>query len=136
MASKSYIVTGVKSIDRKLKKLEPKLGAKVIRQTLRKEAKKMQASVKSLAPVGETKQLKKNIKVKAMKRSRIRTGVFVQVKASDFEGFFSPASVEWGTSKKPKNPFFRPAYDAGKDSAKDNIINDIKKGLDKITKTL
>ncbi len=123
-----FSITGDKKLDRKLKKLgSPKLIKKVIKKGLRNGSKPIQKEAKRNAPVGKTGQLKKNVKLRAQKRSRKSIGVNVQVGEGDFKGDqFYAAFIEYGTSKMPARPFMRPAWDKNKDKTKQSILDEIK----------
>jgi HK97 gp10 family phage protein len=119
------VVTGIKEIDRKLKTLEVKVQRKVLRQSMRKGMKLVLQDAVSRVPV-LSGLLKRNIKLRAMKRKKNRVGLLVQIKPDP--GFYKhygqgqiawyPASVEWGHGRVPPHPFMRPAYDLKGNQAK------------------
>lgn len=127
--AKAIIITGVKEIDRKLKELEPRIQQKVLRQAMRKGMKLVLAQAQAMVPVlsGLTKA---NLKLKAMKRSRSRQGLNVQVAnaegltktTTEGEKVFYPAVVEYGDSEHPGHPFMRPAYDQQGPAARDTTM--------------
>lgn len=125
-------ITGVKEIDRALAQLPPKVAKKVIRQAIRQALKPVAQRAKLLAPRGETGQLKRAIKVRAMPRRRGRIGLEVRVGEGDFKGeTFYAAFVEYGTSKMDKKPFMRPAFDQTKDEARNEAIRLIRAGIER-----
>ena len=128
----SIKLIGGKELDRKLKALPRKVAKKILRQALRAGAKIILAQAKANAPVA-TGQLKKSLKVRAMKRTRKGTvGFKVQTKAGDFKGDeFYGSFLEYGFRRGkrpgkgaeytreivPAQPFMRPAFDSKKDEA-------------------
>jgi len=141
MAGKLIVVTGIKQIDRKLKQLEPKIQKKVLRQSMRAGLKEVQAEMKAQVPV-DTGLMKKNVKVRALKRSRKRIGMEVRVGAApglithwaSGESFFYPAGVEYGDSTHPPNPFGRRAYAAKGPKARDITMAKMVEGVEKEAK--
>jgi HK97 gp10 family phage protein len=134
-AKGSIVVTGIKEIDSKLKTLEPKIQRKVLRQAMRSGMKLVFQEALQRVPV-LTGLLKKNIKLRAMKRKRNRAGLLVQVKSD--EGlvkvskagtrYWYPAAVEWGHGTVPPHPFMRPAYDIKGPEAKDKTMAELLEG--------
>jgi HK97 gp10 family phage protein len=131
----SIVVTGIKEIDRKLKELEPKIQRKVLRQAMRSGMKHVfQEALMRVSVL--TGLLKKNIKLRAMKRKRNRVGLLVQVKSDpglvktskDGKRYFYPASVEWGHGSVPPHPFMRPAYDLKGPEARDTTLSELLAG--------
>jgi HK97 gp10 family phage protein len=86
MAAKTGItIRGLGKLTRQLRKLEPKNARKAIRKAARAAAKPVQIKAKDLAPV-DTGLLRKEIKVRAVKRSRQRIGVRVTIGNRNFVG--------------------------------------------------
>jgi HK97 gp10 family phage protein len=131
----SIVVTGIREIDKTLKTLEPRIQKKVLRQAMRSGMKLVLQDALMRVPV-LSGLLKKNVKLRAMKRSRNRQGLLVQIKSDP--GFyktskagnvaFYPASVEWGHGTVPPHPFMRPAYDIRGPEAKDVTMNELLEG--------
>lgn len=131
----SIVVTGIKEIDRALKELEPKIQRKVLRQAMRSGMKLVLQDALMRVPV-LTGLLKKNIKLRAMKRKRNRQGLQVQVRSD--EGlvkvskagtrYFIPAAVEFGHGTVPPHPFMRPAYDLRGPEARDTTMHELLEG--------
>jgi len=120
MKSTRFVLTGDKAIDRKLKKLGPKLGKKIIRRAMRPAAKVVRDEAKANCPV-DTGTLRQSIKVRAAKRSRQKIELLVTTSGSDnlFTGSaYYGGMVEWGTAFQAPRPYMRSAYDAKKDEAK------------------
>jgi HK97 gp10 family phage protein len=131
----SIVVTGVKEIDRALKELEPKIQRKVLRQAMRSGMKLVYQEAVQRVPI-LSGLLKKNVKLRAMKRSRNRQGLLVQIKSDP--GFYKtskagnvawyPAAVEFGHGTVPPHPFMRPAYDIKGPEARDTTMRELLEG--------
>jgi HK97 gp10 family phage protein len=132
----SFVITGIKEIDRALAELEKNTAKKVIRQAMRKACKPLKAQVEADAP-RVTGTLASNVKIKAIKKSRTKMGIRVQIGAKDYTGkTFYAAFVEYGTSKMPAKGFMRKAFDDRKEEAKGIAIEEIRKGIEKETAKL
>ena len=71
-----------RSLDRKLSRLKKGPRKRVIRKAARKSMKPLHKAIVAAAPKGSYKEggtLKRNLKLRAMKRSRVRIGVMVVV---------------------------------------------------------
>ena len=131
----SIVVTGIKEIDSKLKTLEPRVQRKVLRQAMRSGMKLVMQDALMRVPV-LTGLLKRNIKLRAMKRKRNRAGLLVQIKSDP--GFVTvskagvkywyPAAVEFGHGTVPAHPFMRPAYDFKGPEARDTTMRELLDG--------
>ncbi len=138
----AVVVTGIKAIDRKLKRLEPKVQRKVFRQSMRAGMKVMQAEVQSQVPV-DTGLTKKNVKVRALKRKRNRIAMEVRVAAApglithwaSGEPFFYPAGIEFGDSDHQPNPFGRRSYSSKGEAARDVTMNQMIAGVEREAKS-
>jgi HK97 gp10 family phage protein len=97
----TFTIQGLEAILKRLRTLEPRVAKKVLRQALRKGAKRVQARVKQLAPSGPTGQVRRAIKVRAGKRTRKGSvRVNVQIGKGDFQGVtFYGAFTEYGTRR-------------------------------------
>ncbi len=134
----SIVVTGLKQIDSKLKTLEPKIQKKILRQAMRSGMKLVAQEALMRVPV-LTGLLKRNIKLRAMKRKRNRVGLLVQVKSDP--GFskpyghgqvaWYPAAVEYGHGKVPPHPYMRPAFDIKGGSAREKTLHELLEGINR-----
>ena len=122
----TFKVTGEKAIKRSFRKLGPKVGKKPIRKGARAGAKVMAAAVKSRAPVGRTRRLKKQVKVRAQKVKRgdiliaATTGGKSLNEGDGFYGQFSEYGRRaggWHKKRLAAKPFIVPAFEASKDKA-------------------
>lgn len=125
------VITGDKEIDRRLKSLLPRIQKKVLRSAMRKGMKLVLADAQARVPV-LTGLTKEHLKLKAMKRSRSRVGLNVQVgnaegltkTSAEGKKVFYPAVVEW----TPGQAFMRPAYDGKGPEARDRTMQEMLDG--------
>lgn len=125
----SYVVTGWKELDRKLRRMDAAVGRKIVRQSIRAEMKQIQTEMKVGAPRGVTGNLRRSIRLKAMRRSRKGFGYNVILSARAFprpeKKLFYPPFVERGTHKtkrKQKAQFFmKKVFDKTKKGAIDHV---------------
>ncbi len=138
----AVVVTGIKEIDKKLKRLEPKVQKKVLRQSMRAGLKIVQTEMKSQIPVDKG-LARKNIKVRALKRSRKRIGMEVRVAAApglvvtsaSGKRFFYPAGIEYGDSEHQPNPFGRRSYAAKGEAARNTTMVMMRDGMEREAKS-
>lgn len=116
-----------------LEALGPAMEKKVLRSAMREAAKPMLAEAKRRAPV-LTGQLRKSLKIKAMKRrSNGQVGVLIATEKGFFKGeTFYGAFQEFGTKKLPARPFIRPAFESNKARAVRIVTEAIRIGLEDI----
>jgi HK97 gp10 family phage protein len=127
----NFTITGIKEIDRALQELEKNVAKKVIRQAMRKAMKPVKQQVEANAP-RVTGKLAGNVKIKAIKKSRTKIGIRVQIGAKEFTGeTFYGAFLEYGTKDIPAKGFMRQAFDSAKEEAKGIAIEEIKKGIER-----
>lgn len=133
-------ITGIKETDNAIKELGKNLSKKIMRKSMREALKPVQQACKQNAPV-DRGNLKKAIKIKAMKKSRKGFGVKVEIGEGDFKGdTFYGAFQEWGwkTGKRGSENrheikgkgYMRKGFDETKESAKEDAIKKIKKGIE------
>jgi HK97 gp10 family phage protein len=122
----SFIITGFKEIDDKLKGLEKKVQKKVTRQAMRKGLKPVLSEARANAPV-DTGELRKGIKIKSGKGSRRQITMNVQTTDPNYVGKF----LEFGTRKMKAHPFMRPAYDTKGDQATAIALDELRKGVER-----
>jgi HK97 gp10 family phage protein len=136
----SVIITGIRDIDRKLKRLAPAVQKKVVRKAMRAGLKVQATEVRSQVPVdtGLTKSAVKVRAVKRKKRGTIELEVLISGKvpglivtpASGAKPVFYPAVVEYGTSERPPNPFMRRAYESKGEAAKLVTLQVLRDGIE------
>ena len=147
MAQPTIWITGDKAVDRRLKKFTLKLQKKIFRKVVRKAAEPVLATARANVPV-DSGDLKKSLKVRAMKRSRRnknRVGVQVGTGEKFFLGDqFYAGFIElgWHTGKRrslkrtkvePK-PFLRPAHDQNKSTVRAIFQTDMKAQVEQAAK--
>lgn len=132
----SFELEGFEDVIAKLGDLPKTLEKKIVRKALRVGGKIILKEARRLAPKGPTGKLKKTIKLKSVKRSRKRIGVYIRtgtrselgIKKKD-KGYY-PFSVEFGTQFSLASPYMRPALKNNADRARKEIGKEIKKGLE------
>ncbi|PQO33152.1 hypothetical protein C5Y96_09845 [Blastopirellula marina] len=134
-------ITGEKKLDKALRNLEPKFRRKVANKAMRKGMKIIQRTAKSYAPVGKPQKdhtpglLKKNIKVRAGKRSRRTFGIDVRIGDKDWQGkAWYGSAVVFGTKKQKENDFMKRAYKDKESQVRKQVINDMWQGIEDIAK--
>jgi HK97 gp10 family phage protein len=100
MAKMTIAMTGDKALDRKLKKLG-KDSKKAVRKASRPALKPVLQESRELAPV-RTGALKKSIKIRALKRSRVWTGSRVTTALGKGQNQFYGGFQEYGTKRGVK----------------------------------
>jgi HK97 gp10 family phage protein len=143
--NQTVIITGIREIDKRLKKLPGAVAKKVIRRSMRDGLKIVAAEIKSQVPVltGLTKSAVQVRAVKSRKRNSIsletrigskKEGLIVHPKSG--KPVFYPAVVEYGREGVAPNPFMRRAYDSKGEAAKQVTILRIKTGVDEEVRRL
>lgn len=127
-------IRGGEELAAALEALGPTMEKKILRSAMREAAKPMLADAKRRAPV-LTGQLRKSLKIRAMKRrSKGQVGVVISTAKGFFKGDeFYGAFHEFGTKRMPARPFIRPAFEANKAQSIRIVGEAIKIGLEDIT---
>jgi HK97 gp10 family phage protein len=131
----NLILTGDKAIDKEIKRLaDPKTTNKIVKKSMRTALRPVQQAVKGEAPSGETGQLQRAAKIRAGKRSR-KGGVamYVLISTKELDPFYG-AFKQLGTRRMKRDDFMTRAYDHTKDSARANMIQLTKAGLEQEAK--
>lgn len=102
-------VQGDKALLKALKKLGPAAN-KILRKELRAATKEIAAAVKAVAPVGETKQLRRAIKVRSLKRKKGRIGLRISIDKGQDQKFYAPF-VELGDSTQKGQDFMEKPFE-------------------------
>lgn len=129
-------VLGERELERKLAKLTAGVQRKIVRRALRDAAKPIRDAAKSRAPV-KSGRLRRNIKVRSMRRSRVRLGVLVRTGTRDEMGipsdspWYYPAIIEYGYENVPANPFLRGALDSNRQKALRIISDSVLGGINR-----
>jgi HK97 gp10 family phage protein len=130
-------VYGVLDIQRKLGGLESRVAKKVVRSSMRKTAKKVQATAKNNLLKQRsivTGKLRKGLKVKAGKRSRNTISIRVQTTEGQHgDPGFGGAQVELGTKHAEAKSFLRPAIYDNERAINADIVADIRSVLNEIS---
>lgn len=138
MARPTVVMTGLRELDRNLARLSDKMQKKLVRSAVRKAAKPVLDRAKELVPT-DTGDLRRSLKIRALKRSRRRSTIGVQVVTGvDFfkgEQYYG-GMIEFGTSKMNAKPFLRPAADQSKGKARLIFRQELRSGIIRETRKL
>lgn len=127
--AKSY-VQGDKALGKALKRLGPAAN-KILRKVLRAGTKEVANEIKSIAPVGETGQLKRAIKVRAAKRKKGRIAFMAQIGEGSFKGeTFYGSFVDLGTAKQDPQDFMEKPFDQHAGRVGDEILEETWKAIE------
>lgn len=133
-------VLGDKALVKKLNKLPGRVQKKVVRQAMRKAGKPILTEIKqaigAIRVTGvHTDLLRKNMKLKSVKRSRTQVGVIIVTPERNVLGInesgksYWPANIELGTSKTPAQPFIRDTVDRNRVTAMATIQRELGAGI-------
>lgn len=108
-AGTAVIITGVDEIDRKLSRFEQSVQKKAIRKATREAAKVILEDARQRVPV-DTGALRKSLRVRSLKRSRVRQGHQVMTGEGFFKGdTFYGGFVEYGTKRMVAREYMKKA---------------------------
>jgi HK97 gp10 family phage protein len=130
----NFRLTGQKAVARAFKKLPAKMAKKGIRKGLRAGAKIMANQIKVEAPK-ETGLLKKQVKVRARKRSTKFIGVNASAVDPKTQNEFYGNFIEYGSNNIDKNPFVENSFQKSKKQAETIAAKTIKSETDKLLKS-
>lgn len=136
-------VLGVPELEKELRRLEDKTQRKIVRQALRKSAKRTKDRIidnlsgeKVQVRTGQLRQAFKDAPIRGTtRRGFTRVGVVfpergaLGIDAKDKH--YYPTAVEYGHGTVPPHPFLRPAIDEHKQSEFDRIGKDIGKAIER-----
>lgn len=129
-------VTGLSDARAILKKLPQNVQRRVLRQATRAGASVLRLAVRRAAPIGDQPSaladkfgpLKTNIRVIRLKRGIPKDQAEYRVDTGDSpQGFWR----EFGTSRQPAQPWFRPAVDSAWDKAVARIKERLARGVER-----
>lgn len=141
-AKVKVVVTGIRSIDKRLRTLPLKVQKKVANQAIRAGMKLVATAVRQLAPV-LTGVLKANVVVRAgLKRKRGQVSIDARIDANDQtkktskktgETVFYPAIVEYGRKKQgvPGDHYMLHAFHMVADAARNLTIRMLREGIER-----
>lgn len=133
-------VTGLKECNEVLKRLPERVQKRVLANAVRAGATVVNRAVKAAAPVGDEKSpaskqygsIKQNIRVQRLRKvPKTAAGHRVWTKDAFWAMFY-----EFGTSRQPARPFFRPAWDASLSEAVARIRERLAAGVEREAKKL
>jgi HK97 gp10 family phage protein len=125
-------IKGSKEIIKKLDSLEKKIATKIVRTAIREAAKPILKEAKANIP-SDSGNLKKNTKIRTMKRKKGRIGLIVQSSSTDPQGYYG-SFVEYGTKYQKAQDNIKKAYDKLKDKTAKQLEEAILKGIEKNAK--
>jgi len=113
---------------KELNALEKKVQRKMVRTTLRNACKKIQVAAKDEAPK-ESGNLKRQIKVRAGKKSRVKVSMLVQLAAKPGDKYYA-AFVEYGTQKMKGMNFLKEAVKKVGQKVMDEALKELKEAIE------
>jgi len=129
-----FTTKGIKETQKALRDLENKVRNKIVRTGLRSGAKPLASETKHLAPVGETGDLQKGIKVRSAKRKRNSQGMVIRLNSEDvhYGGHqeFGTHNLD-GTWRIEPRGFQRQAYETKGETAKDIALKTYRDEIEK-----
>lgn len=139
MPQQSLVITGLKEIDRRLARLEPRVQRKVVRKAMRSGMKVITVAVKALAPV-LSGGMRSQVKTRAAKsRRRGEITVESRIEANDAtkrtspktgKTVFYPAIVEYGRDNAQANDFMARAYGEHGETARNTALRELRRGIE------
>lgn len=149
--SRSIVITGIKEVDRALKRLAPAVQKKVVRQAMKRGLQVLASEVKAQAP-SDTGATRASVKVRAVK-SRRRGSIQLEVRIGDpvskdpnkakapdalkrtsgktGKTVFYPAVVQYGSEDREADPFMTRAFDAKGEIARTVTMNALRQGVER-----
>lgn len=128
MAKTIMKIEGMDELDRNIKQLEKATGKKETGEVLVKQAYVIRDRIKDRAPVGPTGNLKRSPVARLMPESSSYPAVAI----AGIDRKIAPHAhlIEFGTSRAPAHPFFRPAIDESMPKVIDGIKDGLKKNIE------
>ena len=121
----TFKIEGILETTSKLKQLSDSLKGKAMSNNLLKQAQMIADDARDRAPLGPTGNLKRSLHARLLD-DKLR---FPKVAIAAVDRRIAPHGglVEFGTSRAPAHPYFRPAVDAHANKVLSNIKNGAKK---------
>ena len=126
---------GVQEVQKAIKQFQPTLQKKLQRKATRKAGKPVLDTARARVPV-MTGKLRKNLKLRSVKRKRGSTVVGVSVKTperhvlgiSESDPYYYPSVIEYGSAKRniSPRPYLRPALDQNKNNVRQIYASELK----------
>jgi len=135
MAVRVSGVRGLAEAQRALKQLPEKLQGRVMIAAVRNAASLLRTEIRKAAPRGQTQsdaskrygRLRQNVRLVRLKRVPKGSAAFRVNTGNAFWGVF----YEFGTSRQPARPWFRPAIETASDAALDRLRVRLAEGIAK-----
>jgi HK97 gp10 family phage protein len=135
----SLNLSGDAELEKKFSELEFKFQKKIATKAIDVAAKDVLVRTRSLVPV-DSGRLRRSLKKRAIKRTRNRIGRVIQTGSREELGIeptdnsYYPAALEYGDSRRgiPPKSFLRRAVDTMRIQTLKTIVNEVRKGINKI----
>ncbi len=124
-----------KALERKLAKIPGKMQKKIMKKAMRIAFRPVLTSARVNAPAGPTGQLKRKIRLRAVKGGKdfvgmqVRTGTRQELGILGNSKWYYPAHIETGTRFRKANPFLRNALKSNAAAVLLELASQIRKGL-------
>jgi len=122
----TFKVTGMEKMDAVIEKVRNSVGKDNVNDVALKQAEVIRDKIEENAPAGKTQNLKRSPVAKKLDN--------VVIAAIDRKIAPHAHLVEFGTSRAPAHPFFRPAIDSCREKVADGLKDGIKDLIEKATK--
>lgn len=131
-------IIGARRLERKLNKLERKVGSKIMRDATKESLEPVEALAKQRVPV-DRGLLKRWIKTATFSAQRgrvigaqVRTGTRKQMRIPAGNEYYYPAAIEYGTKTRAPRSFLRSALADRRDQALKILSGAIKRMLEAV----
>ena len=130
MDKEQITIHGLDDVVKSLEELEPRLAKKILKKSLRKILKPLHAEVKSNQP-SESGAMKKQVKLRAGKRSRKWISMNVEAKKDESSSWYA-SFVEMGTKNQDPQDNWLNALNAKRSQIMTSAKTEILKTLDEV----
>ncbi|TVQ59916.1 MAG: hypothetical protein EA379_09555 [Phycisphaerales bacterium] len=132
-------VEGLREIDRALKQLDQRVAKRILRRAVKIAAEPPLHAVRSNAPMDTGLYVSQiNVRTRVRRwRNRKGAAVTAMVEAKSRSGktdAFYGAFLEYGTSRMPADPHFRPAFEMTKEESRRILLRELSNGLEREAK--
>lgn len=123
-------VVGARDLQRRLEKLPRLTQGVIVRRALRAAAKRVMEAEKAATPV-VTGVMKGQLRVRAMKRSRVRIGYTARSVVKPGQRYYA-SFVNYGANGRPERRFWDKAVDSVAGSVLDDVVDALRRELAKL----
>lgn len=127
-------ILGDKVLEKRLKALPLKVQKKILRKAFRSTAKDILSDARIRVPI-DTGNLRKSLRVRALKKAKGRIGVQIETGTREELGidendkYYYPAAIELGAEGVPVQSFLRAALEVNRVPGTDKIKKSIMDGI-------